>query len=180
MATMSAAHPPLNVVAAALRTTTERLARELAAPDERAAALDEFEWRIARAVAAMQGCVVASARTRCAGRARGLAAVSARATGTVIGRHRQISACSQTIDAQARREGVALVALKGAALHARDLSAGERPMGDIDLLVRETTRSGDPSARRCGYAAAFTTQRHRVFQPRGRRPVAGELRARHG
>jgi hypothetical protein len=34
--------------------------------------------------------------------------------------------------------GVALVALKGAALHAQGIySAGERPMADLDLLVSE-------------------------------------------
>jgi len=67
----------------------------------------------------------------------------------------------------ARGAGVALVALKGAALLAVDLySTGERPMGDIDLLVRALdTQANSRVLEGCGYSAAFSTRRHEVFQP---------------
>ena len=45
----------------------------------------------------------------------------------------------QLIDRRARASEIALVALKGVALHACGLyAAGERPMADDDLLVRES------------------------------------------
>jgi hypothetical protein len=49
-----------------------------------------------------------------------------------------INGLLERMDTDARRAGLALVALKGAALHARGLYIpGERPMADIDLLVSE-------------------------------------------
>jgi hypothetical protein len=50
--------------------------------------------------------------------------------------------------------------------------AGERPMGDIDLLVRQHDADGIGRVlEACGYEAAFTTQRHRVYQPRDRKAL---------
>jgi hypothetical protein len=85
-----------------------------------------------------------------------------------VGRHLQIARLLDEIDRQARREGVALVALKGAALHAGKIdAAGERPMGDIDLLVRDDDAKAIARVLEvCDYAAAFTTHRHQVFRPR--------------
>jgi len=47
--------PPLDKVAAALRDTTDILARELTLPTGQLPAWDNFEWCVARAVATMQG-----------------------------------------------------------------------------------------------------------------------------
>src|SRR6516225_2163024 len=47
--------PPMASVAAALRTTTERFAQELAEPRAAPPEWSGFQWRTARAVAAMQG-----------------------------------------------------------------------------------------------------------------------------
>src|SRR5688572_3453868 len=47
--------PPFAVLQRALAETTERLARELATPTLHAPEWNELEWRIAHAVAAMQG-----------------------------------------------------------------------------------------------------------------------------
>lgn len=49
------AAPVLSQVAAALRKTTESLVRELVDPTNQAPSWTDFEWRIARAVAGMQG-----------------------------------------------------------------------------------------------------------------------------
>ena len=52
-------------------------------------------------------------------------------------RHARIDELLRRLDQGARESGVAAVALKGAALHAMGLyAAGDRPMADIDLLVR--------------------------------------------
>jgi hypothetical protein len=173
---MSAAHPPLTQVAAALRTTTERLARELASPTHEAPPWSEFEWRIARAATAMHGVSsLLDAALRWQG-PQGWRRFLREQRQQTVGRHLQIESLLADIDAHARREGVALVALKGAALHAAGLYAGgERPMGDIDLLVREDdTQAAARVIERCGYAAGFTTHRHRVFQPRVKKTVVGD------
>jgi hypothetical protein len=85
-----------------------------------------------------------------------------------VGRYLKFSALLDLIDSQARPKGVAIVALKGAALYASKIYApGERPMGDIDLLVRADDAGRMASVlEECGYESAFATQRHQVFQPR--------------
>jgi hypothetical protein len=70
------------------------------------------------------------------------------------------------------------VALKGAALLASGTYAsGERPMGDIDLLIRDDdTQANVRVLELCGYEPAFTTHRHQVFQPLLKKPLpAGRL-----
>ena len=42
--------PPFRVIAAALRTTTERLVREVVEPQDAPPQWNEFEWAVARAV----------------------------------------------------------------------------------------------------------------------------------
>jgi hypothetical protein len=56
-------------------------------------------------------------------------------------RDARIGALLEKIAAQMRAAGVACVGLKGAALRRLGLyRLGERPMGDVDLLVRSATR----------------------------------------
>ena len=61
-----------------------------------------------------------------------------------------------------------MVALKGAVLHAAGIyQAGERPMADIDLLVRPGDR--EATARlleSCNYSATAINWRHQTFAPR--------------
>src|SRR3546814_14887262 len=53
-------------------------------------------------------------------------------------RQRRIVTLLERLDADARAAGLAVVPLKGVALHALGLYApGERPMADLDLLVRD-------------------------------------------
>jgi hypothetical protein len=160
--------PALNQVAAALRKTTEVLARELAVPSDEAPAWTEFEWQMACAVAAMHGVSpLLCARLRWEGPA-GFRQFLVEQRDQSVGRYSRIRQLLDAIDSQARREGLALVALKGAALHAsRIYTAGERPMGDIDLLARQEDAAAISRVLdACDYTDAFTTQRHRVFQPR--------------
>jgi hypothetical protein len=170
--------PPLTKIAAALRKTTEVLARELAVPTNEPPLWTEFEWHIARAVTAMQG--VSSllyAGLRWEGPESWRRFLHEQRD-QAVGRHLQIARLLEAIDSQARCEGVALVALKGAALLASEIyAAGERPMGDIDLLVRNDDAKAIARVLEvCDYAAAFTTHRHQVFQPRVRKvPTGGRL-----
>jgi hypothetical protein len=177
MKSASVVLPSLAKVATALRKTTEILACELAIPTNEPPFWTEFEWRIARAVAAMHG--VSS--LLCTG-LRWKGPESWRQflheqQDQSVRRYLQIARLLDAIDLRARREGMALVALKGAALHAAGIyAAGERPMGDIDLLIREG--DGKTTARLldvCGYVASFATRRHQVFQPRAGKVSGGRL-----
>ena len=57
----------------------------------------------------------------------------------------------RNLDTLARREGVAMTALKGAALHALGVyRAGQRPMADVDLLVRDSDLAAADARPRAG------------------------------
>ena len=87
----------------------------------------------------------------------------------IAARHVQIQGCLEDkITSLAVDNGVEFVPLKGAALHALGLyEAGERPMADIDILVRHTDANVMTELLQlCGYDYAFDTWRHRQFDPR--------------
>ena len=130
--------PRSDVVQAALRKTTERLAHELGRPTEITPSWSEFEWRAARASAAIHGVGPLLATTlRWRGPAGWQAFLRDQREHTE-NRHARIEALAKLLDARARDTGVPLVALKGWALHAMGFyKAGERPMADLDLLVEE-------------------------------------------
>lgn len=181
MKSASVADSQIHKVAAALRKTTETLARELAHPSSAPPLWTEFEWRIARAVAAMHG--VSSLLWAGLGWAGPEAwrqfLVEQRHQS--VARHLKIAHLLSAIDAQARRQGIPLIALKGAALLARGIYAcGERPMADVDLLVR---KDDAPATARlleaCGYEAAYAARRHEVFLPRIRKALTGEWLGEH-
>jgi Uncharacterised nucleotidyltransferase len=133
-------------VQAALRKTTEALACELARPTGATPDWSEFEWRAARAAAAIHGIApLLAGALRWEGPPGWMAFLQEQKAHTVS-RHRRIEDLSKRIDDGARRAGLPVVALKGAALHASGLyAAGERPMADLDLLVRESDLA--PAAR---------------------------------
>ena len=164
---MSPPLPPFRVVADALRRTTERLVREVAEPREQAPAWNPFEWGIARAVCALHGIsAVLVNRLRWQGPEDWLAFLhEQRAQGLAC--HERASRVLAALDARASRDGLSYVALKGSALREYALHrAGERPMSDIDMLVRP----GDAAhAARVimdlGYERSFSCARHEVFVP---------------
>lgn len=160
------AMPPLRQIAAALTTTTERLAAELAAPGIAAPDWSEFEWRVALSVAAMHGVSgLLANRLRWDGPSLWSVFLAEQRAQTAL-RQRRIEAQLVRIDAAARAAGIAAIALKGAALLERGLYAsGERPMGDIDLLVRPA--EADAAAALLiglGHVEGISTDRHRVFE----------------
>jgi hypothetical protein len=158
-----------------LHKTTEVLASELARPTASAPDWSETEWAVARAVAAIHG---VSALLAGALRWRGPAAWTQfllEQQAHTARRFVRIEELLQQIDRGARREGVALIALKGAALHASGVyTAGERPMADVDLLVRDAEEQ--PAVQllgALGFRETYGSWRHRVFEPETSTAPAG-------
>jgi hypothetical protein len=181
MNSSSYALPRFAEIEAALCKVTETLAGELAAPTNTPPPWTEFEWRIARAVAGMHGIsTLLYARLPWEG-PKGWQTFLREQQQQSVARHRQIAHLLQMIDSQARHENVSIVALKGAALHAKGLySPGERPMGDIDLLVRaDEMLSAARLLEGCGYEAAFTSRRHQVFRPLDKGTPIGDVLGEH-
>jgi hypothetical protein len=173
---MNAARPPsFRVIQDALRKTTEYLACELTAPTEAPPSWNEFEWAVARSAIAMQGIAVLLAnRLRWRGPADWQTFLKEQRHHGRL-RHERIGELLERIDSAARSAGVPVVALKGAALRSFDFYApGERPMGDIDLLVAPAALGAVSTLlRSIGYVEAFTTARHAVFDPRDKLATVG-------
>ena len=159
--------PPAKALQSALRKTTETLARELAQPTDRAPDWSDFEWLVARAVAAMHGVSpLLSGALRWRG-PPGWSEFLQDQRAHTVARHPRIMELLRLIDARARADGIAVVALKGAQLHSSGLYApGERPMADVDLLVQ----AGDLNRatrmlESLGFHESLSTWRDRVFVP---------------
>lgn len=164
--------PGLQVPSAAavqkiLRTTTERLARELASPADSAPDWTDVEWRAARAAAAIHGVGPLLATTlRWRGPPGWNDFLIEQRRHTEI-RHQRIDALTRLLNERARQIDLPIVALKGAALHAMGVyRPGERPMADLDLLVRDVDR---PVAQRLVEEQDFREQllfwKNQVFIP---------------
>ena len=167
--------PRFGKVEAALRKTTEFLAWELACPGEDAPQWSEFEWRVAEAVAALQGIsALLSDTLQWTGPRHWQTFLAVQKTHTLL-RQRRIAQLLVRIDAQARDAGIGIVALKGAALLEMGIyQLGERPMGDVDLLVDSSEL--DAGARllaALGYDESGSNWRHKVFIPHEMRNSVG-------
>jgi hypothetical protein len=158
---------PLAAVQLALHRTTEFLAHELAQPHPVAPEWSEFEWRIARAAATIHGVTgLMAVRTRWLG-PQGWRPFLSDQRLQIARRQARMQALVQEVDARARMRGVALVALKGAALHAQGIySAGERPMADLDLLVSEANMARATALlTELGFSLGYVTWKHHTFEP---------------
>jgi hypothetical protein len=155
------------IVQDALRKTTEALAGEVARSGGIAPDWSEFEWRAAQAAAAIHGIApLLAASLRWQGPPDWLRFLAQQRANTAS-RHRRIEALQQIIDSGARDAGLAIVPLKGAALHTSGVYApGERPMADLDLLVRESDlASATRLLEGLGYRETVTFWKNRVFTP---------------
>ncbi|MGH8139416.1 MAG: nucleotidyltransferase family protein [Steroidobacteraceae bacterium] len=160
--------PTLAVLEAALRSTTERFASELACPSDAPPDWSEAEWRTARSSAAMHGvCALLARRLRWHGPQSWKGFLDEQLDHS-IRRYQRIAQLLDDLDREARRQGVGIIPLKGAALYTLGVYAqGERPMSDIDLLARHADLA--PVTRlleQLGYHEAYVMPRHRVFVPR--------------
>ena len=168
--------PPIDELDGVLRTITERFAREFTNPSVAPPRWSEFEWGIARAVVTMQGMApLLAMQNKWQGQA-GWHRFLSEQRKHVAGRHRRIEDLLEQIDFRSRQKGVALLPMKGAALHAIGIYAvGDRPMADIDLLVPD--RDGSTAAellRDCGFEKSFSNRRHELFEPRFERRATTE------
>jgi hypothetical protein len=155
-------------VQAALRTVTERFALEMAAPTSSAPQWSHFEWRTARAVAAMHGVTgILAGRLRWQG-PEGWTEFLGEQRAHIAQRHRRIRELTLTTGEQLRSCGIPAQALKGAALHEAGLYRdGERPMADLDLLV--SAQDVGPTTQvleDLGLRESHRTFKHRVFVAR--------------
>ena len=160
--------PPYRTISRALRSTTERLAAELHAPQARAPAFDDFEWEVARAVAVMQGISVLLARGL---RWRGPDSFHSFLDTQVrqsVERDALIARRLARVDALFCEASLGAVALKGSALRKLDLyRPGERPMADIDLLIAGGQRDAAGAViEKLGYEKAFVGPRDTTYTPR--------------
>lgn len=159
--------PPLPAVQLALRQATELLAGELAQPGTASPNWSDFEWSMARAAAVVQGITPLLADVlRWRGPPEWEEFVSQQRLHTLL-RQRRIAALMAGIDEQARRAGIAIVPLKGMALHRLGLySAGQRPMADIDLLVQQRDELRTTQLLEAmDYRETFLTWKNRILEP---------------
>jgi len=164
--------PSPKTIELALTQATERFASELAEPQVHAPSWSDFEWQMARAAAVLHGVTPLLASTlRWSGPDSWQSFVAHQHQQTLL-RHRRIAAVLQQISDLAAGRGLALVALKGAALHALGVySPGARPMADIDLLVRPVDAGlAAEVLAAAGYVETAATWKHQVFEPV---PLAG-------
>lgn len=166
--------PPLRVIKAGLQRTTETLAEELACPSGETPHWTELEWCLAAAVASAHG-VGALMSVYPRWQQPAWTRFIESQYEHVAQRHERIAALLERIDIAAQAAGIALMALKGSALHALGIYApGERPMADIDLLLdeRDMDRAG-ALLEQLGYAQAFTQWKHCVYKPTVGAPTPG-------
>jgi hypothetical protein len=168
--------PSLKVIRSGLAETTEALASDLGRGAWQRTAPDwnPLQWKLATAAAAAHGVGALLAETS-AWRNPHWQEFLRQQREHVADRHRRIAALLEELDRAARAIRLAIVPLKGSALHALGLyQAGERPMADVDLLVRD----GDVEEVRTllaslGYVETYKSWKHHVFEPRARRTVRG-------
>src|SRR5271170_8022838 len=167
MAALGEKIPRPSALQATLRKITEDLASELGSPTQRVPDWSDFEWTVARAVAAIHGVSpLLSHALRWRGPAGWVKFLEKQRSHTAL-RHGRIESLLRLIDHGAREADIAAVALKGAALHALGVyRAGDRPMADIDLLVRpEEARRAATMLERLGYTESSASWKERVFTP---------------
>ena len=164
---------PLHV---ALRKITEKLAHELGSPTRLAPDWSDFEWLVARSVAAMHGVSPLLSRVLLWRGPPGWVRFLEQQRSHTEKRHARIAQLLESIGRRARESDVAVVGLKGLALHAMDLyEVGDRPMADIDLLVRpRDTQSTVRLLESFGYHEYLRSWKEQVFSPREER-IPGAL-----
>jgi hypothetical protein len=167
--------PP--AVQAALHRITETIAAELARPTGAMPRWSATEWTLAKAVAAMHGVSPLLCHAVSWDGEDGWNEFLRDQRAQTAARHTRIVALLDLLDRGLRREDIAAVPLKGAALHVLGLyQPGDRPMADVDLLVHP--RDSDCVSRVIEslgyYETASSSWKERIFAPRAA-PTAAPL-----
>ena len=163
--------PPMAAVAEVLRSTTEYLAGELTNPQPAPPNWSEFEWRTARAVAAMHGISGLLAEGLRWRGPDGWSEFLSRQREHIARRQVRLQQLLATVGERFKHEGIPVQVLKGAALHLAGLYCdGQRPMADLDLLTmpQHSERAGE-ILKSLGLRESHRTFKHRVFEARDTR-----------
>lgn len=160
---------PINAtdLAPLLRKITEGLAGEMGRPAQTAPDWSPFEWIVARAVSSLHGVSPLLSRTVHWQGSPEWAAFLQEQRAHTAARHVRIVELLQRLDEKARAAGLAAVALKGAALHALGIyQPGDRPMADIDLLVRPADAARTAALlQSLGFLETSRSWKERAFTP---------------
>ncbi len=157
-----------------LPAVTEHLASALSGRFAPEPGWSELEWRIARAVAIIHGISpLLSRRLTWKGQAGWQAFLDDQRVQTA-GRYQRMTNLLARIDELARLHYIAFVPLKGEALHAIGLyTGGDRPMADIDLLLKQSDLALMVHAlSQLGYQTLSSTAHEHVLVPRERPPLS--------
>ncbi len=149
-----------------VRSATEALAQALAARRAQRLPWDQFQWRAARAVTAIHG--VSGLLAEWSWDAPpGWQEFLLEQRAAIAARAPRIEAMLAAVHREALARGVGLIALKGAALHRRQLyRPGERAMADIDLWVAPAQADAAAALLRgLGLRDGPVTWKHRGFEP---------------
>jgi hypothetical protein len=161
--------PALRPLQRALRATTEWLARECACLNSGAPGAPgaSAEWWLASAVATMHGIAPLLSFRPWHSAPPGWQPFLQAQRDHTAARHLRLIALLEQIDQQARRAGLVVQALKGAALHQLQIyTPGMRPMADIDLLIRPSDlERASQLVQLLGYRVLYDSRRERTFAP---------------
>lgn len=146
---------------------TERLAGALSAGSQTAPIWSDFEWTAARAVAVMHGISPLLSQSACWHGPDAWAEFLRDQRAHTALRYGRIKQLLQQLDIESRAAGIGVLPLKGAALHTMGLyAAGDRPMADIDILVRPTDVAAMGRVlESVGFRQSEVTWKERVFIP---------------
>lgn len=166
--------PPLKTIQSILRKTTEALAHELPEPSNTAPDWSPLEWACARAVVTLHGVSPLLAKSIHWQGPPGWNRFLAEQRAHTEARYPRIVELLQVLDSTARHAGIPFVALKGAALHSLGIyTAGERPMADVDILLREQDAEAAAGIlESLQFRETLRSPRHRVFEPAHAEPAA--------
>jgi hypothetical protein len=158
------------VLQSALYNTTEALAAELASPTAVIPAWTDVEWLMARAVVTIHGVApVLRWRLRWEGAPGGWTQFLDEESAREQARYWRIHDLLQHADDLLRRAEVPAIGLKGTALYAAGLyRPGERPMADIDILVRGGSdfERAAGAFERLGFQPSSRSWKNSVFSTR--------------
>ena len=163
--------PPLRTVQLALQKTTEALAHSLADLTGETPHWSDFEWCVAKAAAALHGVSGILSRRFPSHALDGPVPADwqvflAEQRAHIAKRHMRICSLVHLIDDRARAADIPFVALKGAALYELGLyESGERPMADLDVLIRaeDADRMAD-ILHSADFRQTTETWKHRVLE----------------
>ena len=157
---------------AMLRGITEYFAATLSGAADGEPDWSDVEWRVARAVTVLHGVSpLLSRQLNWTGPPGWREFLESQRTHTA-NRYQRMSALLINIDTRAAQAGIAFVPLKGEALHSMGLYApGDRPMADLDLLVRPgDLQLMNGLLTKLGYRAVKATADEHVLVPADKPP----------